>query len=230
VAKGKTTKDKKYYWIKLKTDFFRDDGAIDFIMGQKNGSEYVALYIILCLKTANQKGELSTMIGNLIIPYDIDKIVRDTKYFDFDTVKSALELFEKFGLIEKKRNSEILKIAYFDEMVGSETEFARKKREQRIRQKELEMREISSEDSLTEEAVYLQFDSLTDYQKKIIKNDWLTKFSIESILVGIEVAKTRVVEVDKLFPYVSKMIENKSIAKYSSEKIELVDYKWWLEE
>lgn len=80
--------DKRYYWIKLKTDFFSLD-EIDFLLSQKNGCEYVVLYQMLCLNTANNRGKLMTMVGEMIVPFNIEKIVRDTKYFDFDTVAVA---------------------------------------------------------------------------------------------------------------------------------------------
>lgn len=107
----------KYYWIKLKTDFFNQD-AIDFLMGQENGCEYIVLYQMLCLQTANENGRLITQIGEIIVPYDAKKIVRDTKYFDFDTVTIAMELFKRLGLIYEMEDN-ILEIANFGEMVGS---------------------------------------------------------------------------------------------------------------
>ena len=121
-----SNENKKYYWIKLKTDFF-SQATIDFLLSQKNGCEYIVLYQMLCLNTANNNGEMATKIGEMIIPYDVEKIVRDTKYFDFDTVTIALGLFKKLGLIYEEEN-QILKIANFGEMVGSETQWAEKKR------------------------------------------------------------------------------------------------------
>ena len=74
----------RFYWIKLKTNFFnRED--IDFLLSQKNGAEYVVLYQMLCLNTANNNGRLETKMGEIIIPYNADKIVRDCKYFDMIT-------------------------------------------------------------------------------------------------------------------------------------------------
>ena len=40
--------EKKFYWIKLKVDFFRRE-EIDFLLSQKNGAEYVVLYQMICL-------------------------------------------------------------------------------------------------------------------------------------------------------------------------------------
>ena len=127
---------KRYYWIKLKTDFFNQE-TIDFLVSQENGCQYIVLYQMLCLNTANNNGEMATRIGEMIVPYDINKIVRDTKYFTFDTVAVALELFKKLGLIYQEEG-QILKIANFDEMVGSETSSAKRVREFRERQKALQ--------------------------------------------------------------------------------------------
>lgn len=134
----------RYYWIKLRTDFFNQQ-TVDFILSQKNGCEYIVLYQMLCLQTANNNGELSTKIGEIIIPYDVEKIVRDTKYFDFDTVTMAIELFKRLGLIYESDDTGVLKIANHSLMVGSETEYAAKKREWRERQKALEMQDNVSD-------------------------------------------------------------------------------------
>lgn len=121
---------KRYYWIKLRTDFF-DLETIDWLISQQNGCEYVVLYQKLCLLTANKGGELSSAVGEIIVPYDASKIARDTK-FSFDTVVVALELFKKIGLIYEQEDG-ILKIPYVDEVVGSETESAQRVRNHRAR-------------------------------------------------------------------------------------------------
>ncbi len=123
----------KFYWIKLKTDFFSLN-EIDFLLSQKNGCQYVVLYQMLCLKTANNNGELSVKMGEMIVPYDVSKIVRETKYFDYDTVTIALELFKRLGLVYEQDDG-VLKIAALQDMVGSESasKEAVKKREYRAR-------------------------------------------------------------------------------------------------
>lgn len=126
-------KTKRYYWIKLKTDFF-NVAEIDFLLSQKNGCQYIVLYQMLCLQTANNNGELASRVGEMIIPYDPDKITRDTKYFSKDTVIVAMELFKKLNLIYTD-DGICLKIAGFENMVGSETAWAKQKREQREKQK-----------------------------------------------------------------------------------------------
>lgn len=139
--------EKKYYWIKLNTDFFNQE-TIDFLLSQKNGCEYIVLYQMLCLFTANNNGNLATNVGEIIIPYNIEKIVRDTKYFDIDTVTVAMELYKKLGLIYEQENK-ILKIKDFDVMVGNETKWAEKKRIYREKQEQLKLGQ--NEDIVREE-------------------------------------------------------------------------------
>lgn len=120
---------KKYYWIKLKKDFMTSD-TVDFLMGQKNGAQYVVLYQMLCLMCINTSGELARQIGEVIIPFDVDKIQRDCKYFSRDTVTIALGLFKKLGLIYEQESGSLI-IVDFENLIGSETDYAKQKREQR---------------------------------------------------------------------------------------------------
>ena len=111
--------ERKYYWIKLKKDFMSSD-AVDFLMSQKNGAEYVVLYQMLCLMTVKTNGKLERQLNEVIIPYDAEKIQRDTKYFNIDTVRNALQLYTHLGLIYKDENG-CLTIADYENIVGSES-------------------------------------------------------------------------------------------------------------
>ena len=122
-------KDKIFYWLKLKSEFMNGE-IVDFLMSQKNGANYVVLYQMLCIKTINTKGELATQLGDILVPYNVEKIQRDLKWFDIDTVRVALELYKRLGLVYEQENG-IIKISNFEEIVGSETYWAQIKREQR---------------------------------------------------------------------------------------------------
>ena len=111
--------ERKYYWIKLKKDFMNSD-AVDFLMSQKNGAEYVVLYQMLCLMTVKTNGKLERQLNEIIIPYDAEKIQRDTKYFNIDTVRNALKLYIHLGLIYKDDNG-CLSIANYENLVGKES-------------------------------------------------------------------------------------------------------------
>ena len=118
----------RFYWIKL-TDRFMTSDTVDFLMEQKDGANYVVIYQILCLKTVNNDGCLSRSIGEMIIPYDEEKIQRDLKWFSIDTIRVAMNLYKRLGLIYEQDDG-VLRITDFDNLVGSQTVSAFKKQEQ----------------------------------------------------------------------------------------------------
>lgn len=121
---------KRYYWMKLKEAFMTSD-TIDYFMEQPNGANYVVLYQMLCLKTINTGGRLSRQIGELIIPYDEEKIQRDCKWFSIDTIRVALKLYQAVGLIYEDLDG-VLVLTDHHNLVGSETDWAEKRRRQRM--------------------------------------------------------------------------------------------------
>lgn len=124
---------KKYYWLKLKEDFF-DDDTIEWIEDQPNGSTYALFYLKLCLKSLKTNGVLIRNVGDMLIPYDAKKLGEVTRT-DVDTVRVAMELFQKIGLIQILENGEIF-LSQLDNMVGSESKWAEKKRLQRAKKAE----------------------------------------------------------------------------------------------
>ena len=158
----------KFYWIKLRTNFFsRED--IDFLLSQKNGAEYVVLYQMLCLNTANNQGRLETKMGEIIIPYNAEKIARDCKYFDIDTVNVAMSLYKKLGLIYEEEQDGVLRILDYEEMVGSESASheAIKKRQQRLKKRQEDnLRDKPGTKCLTEYR-----DKSIEYRDKILDID-----------------------------------------------------------
>ncbi len=106
---------------------------VDYILSQDNGAAYLSLYLMLCTKTINTGGVLATKLGDKEIPYTVQKIARDCKYFAVDTINVALVLFKQLGLIEERADG-ILQIANFGSMVGSETKDAERMRRNRAQQ------------------------------------------------------------------------------------------------
>ena len=126
----------KFFWIKL-TDSFLSSDTVDFLMSQKDGANYVVLYQMLCLKTVNNDGVLGRNLGEIIVKYDVEKICRDCKYFTIDTVRVALELYKKLGLVYELENG-LLRISNFEKLVGSRSVGAERKQIQRDTKKALE--------------------------------------------------------------------------------------------
>ena len=132
--------NKKYWYIQLNVNFF-DDERIDWLSEQTNGYAYVVLYLKLCLKTANNNGILTRQIGDMIIPYNIEKIAEIT-HMNVDIVRVALELYKKIGLVyEADENCNFMRLPEVPKMVGYTTSEAIRKAEYR-RKKALEMGQI----------------------------------------------------------------------------------------
>lgn len=104
--------------------------TVDYLMSQEGGANYVVLYQMLCLKTINTEGRLARTIGEIVIPYDTEKIQRDCKWFSIDTVRIAMTLYRRLGLIYEELDGTLV-LADYDNLVGSETNFAQQKRNQR---------------------------------------------------------------------------------------------------
>lgn len=167
--------ERKYYWIKLKKDFMNSD-AVDFLMSQKNGAEYVVLYQMLCLMTVKTNGKLERQLNEVIIPYDAEKIQRDTKYFNIDTVRNALQLYIHLGLIYKDDNG-CLSIADYENLVGSESGSAERVR--RFRNSKAlhcnddvtDMKRISNELSNTDIDIDKEIEIDIDTDKEVINTN-----------------------------------------------------------
>ena len=130
---AKMGESKRYYWLKLKEDFFEDD-TITFIEQQQNGEKYTAFYLKLCCKALKYEGRLIRYVGSTLMPYDEFSLARLTKT-DVDTVRVALSLFQQIGLIERLETGEIY-LSQLDEMTGTECDTAARMRRSRAREKQ----------------------------------------------------------------------------------------------
>lgn len=87
--------NKKYYYLKLKENFF-DSAEIKVLESMPNGYKYSNLLLKLYLKALKFNGKLRL---NEFIPYNHEMIAAVTG-IDIDTVRVAFELFERLKLIE----------------------------------------------------------------------------------------------------------------------------------
>lgn len=127
--------NKRYYWLKLKNDFFEDD-TIKWLEEQENGKDYVIFYLKLALKSLTDNGALIRYVGEKLIPYDVKALAKLTDT-PVDTVAVAMKTFEEIGLISVSGIGEIY-LNQIDELIGSETDSAVRKRKQRTREIENE--------------------------------------------------------------------------------------------
>ena len=125
--------EKRYFWLKLKEDFFADE-TMRYIEEQENGYKYSNIYLKLLLKSIDGQGVLIRKIGTRLIPYDVAAIAKMTGH-DQDTVRVAMKLFEGLGMIERLESG-ALYMSQLQEMIGSESASAGRMRALRGRQKE----------------------------------------------------------------------------------------------
>lgn len=123
------SKNKRYYWLKLKEDFFEDD-TIAWLKEQENGKDYIIFYLTLCLKSLKDNGQLIRYVGERLIPYDVKALAKLTDTPP-DTVAVAMKVFLDIGLIEHLDTGEIY-MTQINEMIGSETDSARRMRKKRL--------------------------------------------------------------------------------------------------
>lgn len=140
---------KRYYWMKLKADFMASDEA-DFLMSREDGARLLVFYQMLCLKTINTDGYLTVKMGEMDMPLTADKLSRDLKWFSKGFIEEGLALFCRIGLLAT--DSDGTYIVHHADLVGSETDWAVKRRAQRGQrgdnvpiEKESEIRDQSSE-------------------------------------------------------------------------------------
>ena len=144
------TNSKRYYWLKLRTDFLESD-SVDFLLAQKDGADYVVIYLQLCRLAINSNGKLARMLGDIFVPFDLEKITRDLKHWKIDTVRMAIELLKQLGYIGQTPEGVIM-INEFQELVGSESASAQRVRKHRQRKKALENKNMR----------YIVTDNVTD--------------------------------------------------------------------
>ena len=123
--------EKRYFWIKLKEDFF-DSEQMDFIHDMPNGAEYIYIYLRLCLRFANNDGIVERRIGpDVRLSYDMQKLA-EIVHSTTDSVVVALQVFKQIGLVEEIHNGAFI-IPGIRDMVGSESPSAKRMRKLRAK-------------------------------------------------------------------------------------------------
>ena len=127
--------NKRYYWLKLKNDFFEGD-EINWLEEQENGAVYILFYLKLCLRSLRSDGVLMRRVGKMEIPYDTKKLAEITGT-PLPAAETAMALLTSAGLVEVQENGALF-MPQMEDMTGSETEKAavmRKHRNSREEQK-----------------------------------------------------------------------------------------------
>ena len=118
---------KKYYWLKLKTDFYARP-EIKLMLAEEQGAEMVVFYQRLLLMSLEYEGYLRY---SETMPYNsrmLSVLTENTEEF----VQNSLSIFFDLGVVEIQDDGTLYLPGIVD-CVGSETEWAEKKRMQRTK-------------------------------------------------------------------------------------------------
>lgn len=122
----------KYYWLKLKKDFFkRHDMKI--VEAMPNGKDYILFYLKLLCESLDHNGSLRF---SDLVPYNETMLSAITNT-NVDIVRSAVKLFTELGMMKVLDDGTIF-MNEVHKMLGSETEWAEKKRLYRAKNQQSE--------------------------------------------------------------------------------------------
>ena len=121
-------RDKKYFWLKLKRDFFKRHD-IRIIESMPNGKEYILFYLKLLCESVDHDGNLRFSDQ---IPYSEDMLATITDT-NVDIVRSAIKIFTELGMMEMFDDGTLF-MNEVNKMLGSETYWAERKRIQKARE------------------------------------------------------------------------------------------------
>lgn len=117
--------NKKYYWLKLKEDFF-DDKIIRYLRKLPDGNGLIVIYLKMQLKSLKTEGFLK--YDNLLPTCEEElALVLDE---DANLVRFAITALEKVGAVERWEN-DTLYMASMQQLIGSETAVAERVRRHR---------------------------------------------------------------------------------------------------
>lgn len=115
--------NKKYYYLKLKENFFESDTLI-LLESQKDGYLYSNILLKLYLRSLKNEGRLAF---NNLIPYNVEMLATLTRH-QVGTVEKALRMFEQLGLIEVLDNG-VIYMTDIQNFIGKSSSEADRQRE-----------------------------------------------------------------------------------------------------
>lgn len=132
---GQQKQVKRYYWLKLKEEFFQDK-EVKKLRKIAGGDTYTVIYLKLMLLSLKSDGRLyfdgieDTFYEELALEIDEDA----------ENVRITLMYLEKMGLLQLKSDDEMY-LTQMDTLILSESESAQRVRKHRAKMKQLELGE-----------------------------------------------------------------------------------------
>ena len=119
--------EKKYYWLKLKRDFFKRHD-IRIIEEMPNGKDYILFYLKLLCESVDHEGELRFSES---IPYS-DVMLSTITNTNIDIVRSAIKAFTQLEMMEVLDDGTIF-MSEVEKLIGSSAQDEHTKESTRLR-------------------------------------------------------------------------------------------------
>lgn len=130
--------NKRYYWLKLKEDFFADI-RMKRLRKISAGGTYTIIYLKLLLLSLRDEGKLYFEKVDETFIKELALVIDETE----DDIVLTLQYLERVGLLEVVSEDEYF-LTELPNLIGSETGWASKKRQYRKQIKQLTDRTMSS--------------------------------------------------------------------------------------
>jgi predicted phage replisome organizer len=134
---------KKFYWLKLKRDFFKRHD-IRIVEDLPNGKDYILFYLKMLVESVDHEGKLRF---SDTIPYNEQMLATITNT-NIDIVRAAMDIFTKLEMIEIIDDGTIFMTETM-KMIGCAADNDNAKRQQRFRDRKKTEKAIALEDSVT---------------------------------------------------------------------------------
>lgn len=148
--------EKKYYWLKLKDDFFKRHD-VKIIESMDNGKEYILFYLKLLVESISHEGRLRF---SDTIPYS-EKMLATITDTNIDIVRTALQVFRELNLVEVL-DDKTLYMSEVARMIGSESASAERMRRSREKNRPSQCDALVTKGDVNVQNCYTEIDTDKD--------------------------------------------------------------------
>lgn len=148
--------EKKYYWLKLKDDFFKRHD-VKIIESMDNGKEYILFYLKLLVESISHEGRLRF---SDTIPYS-EKMLATITDTNIDIVRTALQVFRELNLVEVL-DDKTLYMSEVARMIGSESASAERMRRSREKNRPSQCDALVAKSDVNVQNCYTEIDTDKD--------------------------------------------------------------------
>ena len=154
--------NKKYYWLKLKRDFFKRHD-IRIIEEMPNGKDYILFYLKILCESVDHEGMLRFSEA---IPYS-DSMLATITNTNIDIVRSAIKAFSELGMMEILEDGTFF-LHEVEKMLGFETKYAEQKRIYREKMKAIGQSPDNVQ-TMSDKSKSIELDKEIEKEKEIDK-------------------------------------------------------------